>query len=795
MKLLDSLTEKFRKKDKVPEELFLTLIVDSDHVAGACWHMRDAKSANLTHAVSRKITTDSWEERTKATDEIITALEERSGTTDIHKVIFGLPAQYLTVKGDIDKSIRSELKTFTQELDLTAIGFVPVHQALMYKVKKEDGVPPTAIVIGIYRKEIVIALYKIGVCAGLQIIPNTPERIAAIEMVLKGFVDVEVLPSRILLHGADPTILDDFRIEMINHPWSTRANFLHFPKIVILPPDSVVSGVSQAGSNEITVPTQGSTEEKLPQSGIRQNQPHVTSGFIHEEKEEEEADDTPLGKETDEEEKTGVEEKSADEDEPLDENGKEETDDVSNEAKEESNVRVVTPEEIGFHTNEDIIEMGKPQIQPKGTAQNFKREIEFDDADSDILPKKPGISKPDLHIISSAGGVISSVFLSIVGKMRSMKFKFLPLAIGGFLVVGILLWLSLVVFPRTEITLTVTPRQIESSSSAVIDSTAKAVDEKTLTIQGEKLEKTVSGEKVITVTGKKNVGDPAKGSVSIYNKTLSPRTFKKGTVVATNNLQFTLDDDVQIASATESIGSITFGKGTIAVTAAAIGTQSNISANSEFTFKDISDSIAIARNEQAFSGGTSKEVTVVSRTDQDNLITQITPELITKAKEELASGVGGTKKLIEETIKTTVAEKTFTEELNQETSQLHGKVSMNVSGIAYDEQILKDVLFEKAKTTVPTGYELLRDETTVTIGKMTVRKNGTIAVTVSLNGKAKPFLNATELKKMIAGKRVSDSMQTLRGLTGVSDVDIRFSYALFQQAIPKESNITIVIKE
>lgn len=788
MKLLDSLTQKLKKQKKEPEELFLTLIVDSDHVAGACWHMQDAKTANLTHAVSRKITVDSWEERTKAADEIISALEERSATTNIHKVIFGFPASYLTADGDIDKTIRTELKTFTQELDLTAIGFVPVHQALMYKLKKEDGVPPTAIVIGIYRKNIVIALYKVGVCAGLQMVPNTQNRIAAIELVLKGFVDIEVLPSRILLYGADFKELDDFRVEMINHPWPTRANFLHFPKVVILPPDSVVSGVSQAGSNELTT-TSMPSEEKFPVTEPRktyQEPPHVFIPEKEEQSEDVEADT--------EEEKIEPESLRDTKSSPLDSN--QNFEEENSEDKEESNVRVVTPEEIGFHSNEDIIEIGKPQPQFAKQMPVATREYDSEDEEEfEESPKRNERKNSSATVFSSGITALSAVFFGIVRKIRTMKLQVVPIGIGVFVLLGVMLWLLLAVFPRAAVTITVLPKQIEASSSAIIDSTIKTVDEKTLTIQGEKLEKTVTGEKTIAVTGKKSVGDSAKGTVSIYNKTLDSRTFKKGTVLSTKSLQFTLDDDVQIASASESIGSITFGKGTVAVTAVAIGTQSNISANNEFSFKDISDSIAIARNEQPFTGGTSKEVTVVSRADQDNLITQITPDLITKAKQELFAGVAGTKKLIEETVKTTVSEKTFTEELNQETSELHGKVSMSVSGIAYDEQVLKDVLFEQAKTTVPTGYELLRDATTVTVGKMTVRKNGTIAVTVSLSGKAKPFLNVTELKKMIAGKSLTDSTKILRELTGVSDVVTQFSYALFKQNIPKESNITITIKE
>jgi hypothetical protein len=649
----------------------------------------------------------------------------------------------------------------------------------------------------------VIALYKVGICAGLQIVPNTPNRISAIELVLKGFVDVEVLPSRILLYGADSTMLEDFRIDMINHPWPTRANFLHFPKVVILPPDSVVSGVSQAGSNELTVSKLKSPERNIPVREIDKT-PHQEQHMFEEDKEEVEEDKEEVEEEDEEEDIT---EKESEEDVGIKEK-REETEfpqtntsiDTDNQKEiheegEESNVRVVTPEEIGFHSNEDIIEMGKPTLGHIGGVKTHVRDFEFDDTNTDEIPKNRGSMKPSRNIVLSVMNAFSLIFSGIVKKFRNMRHMILVVLSVGLVFLGLICWMSLTVFPHVSITLTVTPKLIESTSSAVIDSTVKTTDEKTLTIQGETLEKTVSGEKTISVTGKKNVGDPAKGTVSIYNKTLSPRTFSKGSVISTKNLQFTLDDDVQIASATESIGSITFGKGTVAVTAVAIGTQGNISIDNEFSFKDVGDSVAIARNEQAFSGGTSKEVTVVSRVDQENLVAQITPELIEKAKQELSAGVVGSKKLIEETVKTTVSEKSFTEELNQETSELHGNVSMKVSGIAYDEKILKETLYEKAKTTVPTGYELLPNETTVTIGKMTVRKNGTIAVVVSLNGKAKPFLNGTELKKMIAGKNTTESIKILRALTGVSDVVTQFSYALFKQTIPKESNITITIKE
>ena len=73
------------------------------------------------------------------------------------------------------------------------------------------------------------------------------------------------------------------------------------------------------------------------------------------------------------------------------------------------------------------------------------------------------------------------------------------------------------------------------------------------------------------MTGKKKIGDPSKGTVTLYNKTTTARSLKKGTILTAKSLQFTLDTDTSVASASESIGSITFGKISTAVTAVDIG--------------------------------------------------------------------------------------------------------------------------------------------------------------------------------------------------------------------------------
>ena len=54
-----------------------------------------------------------------------------------------------------------------------------------------------------------------------------------------------------MLFGSNQTYLTKLKAEFNKHPWTTRANFLHFPKIEILPSDFIVVSVSLAGASEL----------------------------------------------------------------------------------------------------------------------------------------------------------------------------------------------------------------------------------------------------------------------------------------------------------------------------------------------------------------------------------------------------------------------------------------------------------------------------------------------------------------------------------------------------------------
>ncbi|MFC1647127.1 hypothetical protein ACFL1A_02455 [Patescibacteria group bacterium] len=781
------------KKENKPLEIFLSLIVDQDHIAGACWYIGEKKNIKLLHAVARSINKDTWEEKIKASDEVISSLEQKLSNRNIHKVIFGLPAAFLTIDGEIKKDIRTHLKKLTTELDLKAIGFVPIHQAIVYKFKKDEGVPPSMILVGVYKSDISIALYKVGKLSEVVTIPNSSGYVENIEKVLKSFKNIEVLPSRILIYGINKSGLENFKAEMTHHPWSTRVNFIHFPKIAILPSDMAIVSVSSAGASELMMALPEIADSKS-ESGA---EAPVDSG-------KKEFDQLPNDNNSSKESGELDHNISLEDKEPDEDAEKKDTDNEIDTKKEndshlpedEPNIQIVSPEEVGFKAHTDVYETHQVTRKQEVPTESKVKQVHDTSQKEEIKKVEEAKSKKAILPLKPLEGSFKRV-LSFVKNIFSGKGKLYPIA-AFFALFAILVgwWILVVVIPRATVEVKIVQKQVHATASATIDQEAKSVDSDRNVIPATKLEKTVSGEKSIKVSGKKEVGDPAKGTIIIYNKSLVAKTFKKGTILSNGSVDFSLDSDVKIASASESIGSITFGKEEALVTAKKIGSQGNLPANSDFIIEDISTSIAEAQNDEAFSGGTSREVTVVTRSDYDELIELITPELVKKAKDELEVDVTQGQKLIDETIETTVSEKVFTQELDEEASQLDGVITITVSGLSYKLDDLKIILEESIKSSLPEGYELDLDSINISNGEPDIVNNQVILPNVTIKGYSVPSINLSDIKKDILGKDDSMAIKFLKEIPGVESVNIKHQYSVFGNKLPsKIENISVQVSE
>lgn len=746
MKLPDAFNQ-FLRKTPESEEAYLSLVLEAGAVQAAVWTLPSGKKPRIGEAATERVETSSWEKRLEACDRAIARLAEKEGRDDFEKVVLGLPAYYLTPDDDIEHDVRAYIKTLTEELELTPIGFVPIHQAIVHEIRQEEGVPPSVILLEVGPGKTEMILYKVGAIVGKVGIAND-DLVPELERALKGFKELEVLPSRILLYGSIQETLEGYKRDLLKHPWPTRANFLHYPKIEILPLLTLAGAVSLAGASELATQVGEEVATQATQA----------TPAIQEEQQKNIEETLPVEEATSGEEEEG---ETLEQEERV--------------VEADENVVEVTPETLGFRRDVDILEKPLEGEEEREKEEKKDKKKELIETLSQFVS---GVKFPRFHgiALSRTGLIFLAVLIILLGG-------------GG--------WLSYWVLPKVNITILQAPKVVSESATVTVNPTATVVDAATKTVPGRKQEKTVSGGKTIAVTGKKDMGDPAKGTVTVYNKSLSSKQLKKGAVLTAGLLSFRLDSDISVASKSVSLarGEETYGQTNAAVTAVTLGPNSNIGPGKEFTFKDFSPEIVTAWNEKVFAGGTSKVVTVVSRADYDALVADLTRDLIEKAKAELAGSVGGRERLIDETVKTTVTQKKFDQELDQESDKLHGSITVTISGISYSEEDIVSLFANLVVASVPAGYTLGKSGERVNATNMQVKKDGSIGLTVQYQGQALPTFDLLAIKSKLAGKSFIQAQEELKAITGVGGVEIgKVTRSLWGQNLPvNASNISISV--
>ncbi|MBU1085198.1 hypothetical protein KKB06_02515, partial [Patescibacteria group bacterium] len=217
------------------------------------------------------------------------------------------------------------------------------------------------------------------------------------------------------------------------------------------------------------------------------------------------------------------------------------------------------------------------------------------------------ITKPKLSIASyipKLTNTFSNLFFKFKGLIKPKKTpKTFTIIISIFIALFIGLFLAYWYIPKATVTIYIEPKTIDENLTLTIDSNTNTLDPEKGIIPGESVDISVEGSKSIPTTGTSLIGDPAQGDITIYNKTDDSKTFTAGSVlIGTDNLSFTLDEDITIASSSASSEGITFGKTTAKITASSIGPEGNLSANTNMSFKQFSEDNFSAKVIDALSG-------------------------------------------------------------------------------------------------------------------------------------------------------------------------------------------------
>lgn len=258
---------------------------------------------------------------------------------------------------------------------------------------------------------------------------------------------------------------------------------------------------------------------------------------------------------------------------------------------------------------------------------------------------------------------------------RSIPWKSMSIATLILLVAASLVYTFL---PKAIVSLNFPSRSISKS----LDLTVKIADATGETmIPGSLVSAEKSAEKVITATGKKDIGTKATGSITLYNKASSSSvTLALGTTIVGSGKNFTLIKAVTIPGASVSGGSVVAGQVAGAVTASAAGEDYNLT-NVQFS---VTGQPALVYGSGSTTGGSTKQVTVLSQEDQDKAVTEMKASLQTDGLKDLAEKASG-QTVLDGSISTTVKTQSVDKEVGSQTDQATLKMTVGLSVIAFDK--------------------------------------------------------------------------------------------------------------
>lgn len=751
MKLPGFIDKIFNKKEK-EIEYFLSLLFNEKKVKAVIWKREELR--NEIVGTAERETNENWEEIIVDSDSVITQAAPQIPQEKVKKLIFGLPINWIE-ENKIKEPHLTALKKLATDLSLTPIGFIVISEAIIHFLSQQEGAPATVILLGFDKEKFSLTISRVGKIVK-TVEKDRKEGVALCETVAKtlkeDFSQVEVLPSKILLFDGLED-LETIKQELIAYPWLSKAEFLHFPKIEALPKDFDLKAMVFSAASEMGI-----------DAGIQEK-----PAFILEEAKAQRDKEENLKKSK------------------IEETFPPETDN------------------FGFVKDSDIAKESPP-VMPDLTLFKEEQQAEvrkqpFLEKDQEVVPGKEESKKFKLPNFR----LPSLLKLNFIFHLP-VRFKSKGVILGLILLVLITgLTLAYWYIPKAQIVLLVSPRVLEKEEEIIIDPKITVLTFSKKRLPGTEVTIEEKGQKKNKVTGKKIIGEKAKGEVTIFNKTDYPKTFKVGTeLTGSKDLKFTLNSEVTVASQSSTTSSneqtiLNPGRAKVKVTASQIGAESNFNSSTEFKIEDFSIETYKAKNEDdAFSGGLSREVAVVSQSDQAKLLENLTKGLTLQAKKDLLTKVSDQQSLIEKTMETTVINKKFSQDVGEETEEISLDLSLKFKAIVYSTNDLNNLIFQIVDKTTPSGYQYQKEKIGKEIKEVRVEKDKSVALKIYFKTSLFPKIDQEKIKKEIMGKKPKAVSQYLSSLPNVVGYEIKISPKLpgFLYTFPKVSkNISIEIKK
>jgi len=472
---------------------------------------------------------------------------------------------------------------------------------------------------------------------------------------------------------------------------------------------------------------------------------------------------------------------------------------------EEAEADEAAASDFGFVVDEDIAEHA-PSRREEEDFQRPRRQQLHETADID--GEQGDMAREDQDEPGRKAGLLAGIsslklpknfkfpaFSSMLGGLKGKKTPvkiIIPILVAVLLIVGIIFFYYYKM--QATVLLTLKPN-IVSQDEKVTFSTAQPNDFDNNLIAAKSVSTSVTGQASTPATGKKDVGDKAKGTVTIFNNANDSVNLNSGTTLTASNGQvFTLDNTVNVASATGDIFSGTKpGTADATVTAQNIGTDGNVPSGTTFTIGS-GNSVA-GKNDSAFSGGTKKTVTVVSANDLAKLRDKVAASVQDNAKQKLSQEASSDETVLPIVSEPTLENQKFDHHLNDQATEVSLTADVVYTGMAFAKSDLDSFATKIAKQKNPQDPNIANNTVKEDVNDVTKRTNAAATATVSIQAGLLPNMDKQDIISNIKNKSVSDAKNSLTSLPQVNNADIKFSppipfLPLFFPTLPRNISVT-----
>jgi len=235
-------------------------------------------------------------------------------------------------------------------------------------------------------------------------------------------------------------------------------------------------------------------------------------------------------------------------------------------------------------------------------------------------------------------------------------------------------------------------------------------------LPAEVLKTKLSATDSTTATGTGFEGEKAEGQVVILNKTDSAKTLSEGTTlqVANGSVKLILSESIELPPATISTQSggtsevKTYGTKDAKVTAAEIGDEGNLAKDTSLRVGDFAENTYSATVKESLTGGSKKQVAVVTEADIAKLLEKMKEKMQEEALAEFKQTASNGKAVVDQTtIK--VLSSDASAAAGETADEVAIDLTAEVSGLAFDQAVLKSAAKLLLEEEVPPGYYLVED--------------------------------------------------------------------------------------